>query len=82
MESAVIGLAHPDLGEVVVAILVAEKGKTPDLDNLAIIFSESLTKYKQPRKLLIIPELPRNTMGKVHKNILRQEYKDVLIQLD
>jgi acyl-coenzyme A synthetase/AMP-(fatty) acid ligase len=32
--------------------------------------------------LLIIPELPRNTMGKVLKNILRQEYKDVLIQLD
>ena len=82
MESAVIGLEHPDLGEVVVGILVAEKGETPDLDDLTIIFSESLAKYKQPRKLLIIPELPRNTMGKVQKNILRQEYKDVLIKLD
>jgi malonyl-CoA/methylmalonyl-CoA synthetase len=82
MESAVIGLANPDLGEVVVAILVAEKGKTPDLEDLSIIFSKSLAKYKQPRKLLIIPELPRNTMGKVLKNILRQEYKDVLIRLD
>jgi malonyl-CoA/methylmalonyl-CoA synthetase len=82
MESAVIGLAHPDLGEVVVGILVAEKGETPDLDDLSIIFRESLAKYKQPQILLIIPELPRNTMGKVQKNILRQEYKDVLMQLD
>ena len=79
MESTVIGLEHPDLGEVVVGILVAEKGDTPDLNNLTKIFREFLAKYKQPRKLLIIRELPRNTMGKVQKNILRQEYKDLLM---
>ena len=77
IESAVIGLAHPDLGEAVAGILVAEKGETPDLNGLAQIISASLAKYKQPRKLLVIPELPRNTMGKVQKNILRQEYKNV-----
>jgi malonyl-CoA/methylmalonyl-CoA synthetase len=76
----VIGLAHPDLGEAVAGILVAEKGETPDLDELAKTISASLAKYKQPRKLLLIPELPRNTMAKVQKNILRQEYKDIFKQ--
>jgi malonyl-CoA/methylmalonyl-CoA synthetase len=79
MESAVIGLAHPDLGEAVVGILVAEQGETPDLEELANTISASLAKYKLPRKLLIIPELPRNTMAKVQKNILRQKYKDVFM---
>ena len=82
MESAVIDLAHPDLGEVVVGILIAEKDETPDIEHLTKIFRKSLAKYKQPRKLIIIPELPRNTMGKVQKNILRQEYKNLLMQLD
>ena len=48
METAVIGLAHPDLGEVIVGILVVAKGETPNLDDLTIIFSESLAKYKYP----------------------------------
>jgi malonyl-CoA/methylmalonyl-CoA synthetase len=79
MESAVIGLAHPDLGEAVVGILVAEQGETPDLEELANTISASLAKYKLPRRLLVIPELPRNTMAKVQKNILRQKYKDVFM---
>ncbi len=79
MESAVIGLAHPDLGEVVAGILVPEHGASPDLDELAKTINSSLAKYKQPLKLLVIPELPRNTMGKVQKNILREEYKNLFM---
>ena len=79
MESAVIGLAHPDLGEVVAGILVPEHGASPDLDGLAKTINSSLAKYKQPLKLLVIPELPRNTMGKVQKNILREEYKNLFM---
>ena len=82
MESTVIGLAHPNLGEGVVGILVAEKGETSYLNDLTKIFGECLAKYKNPQKLLIIRELSRNTMGKVQKNILRQEYKDELMKLD
>jgi malonyl-CoA/methylmalonyl-CoA synthetase len=59
--------------------LVAEQGETPDLEELANTISASLAKYKLPRRLLVIPELPRNTMAKVQKNILRQKYKDVFM---
>ena len=77
MESAVIGLAHPDLGEAVVGILVPEKGAVPDLVTISNKISELLAKYKLPRKLLVIAELPRNTMAKVQKNLLREKYKNV-----
>ena len=79
MESAVIGVAHTDLGEAVVGILVPEKGAAPDFDEIFKNISKSFAKYKQPRKLIVIPELPRNTMGKVQKNLLRKKYKDVFL---
>lgn len=76
LESAVIGVPHPDFGETVVAVLVAEKGQSPDLDAIDAAVKESLARFKHPRKLIVVDELPRNTMGKVQKNILRDRYKD------
>ena len=74
LESAVIGVPHPDLGEVAVGILVRQKGQEPDLDQIAAAMGQALARFKQPRTLIVVDELPRNTMGKVQKNILRQSY--------
>ena len=76
-ESAVIGVPHPDFGETVVGVLVAEPGATPDLDAISRNVGQSLARFKHPRKLLVGDALPRNTMGKVQKNLLREEYKDL-----
>jgi malonyl-CoA/methylmalonyl-CoA synthetase len=76
LESAVIGVPHPDFGETVLAVLVAEKGQSPDLDAIDAAVKESLARFKHPRKLIVVDELPRNTMGKVQKNVLRDRYKD------
>ncbi|WP_439123620.1 malonate--CoA ligase [Marivita sp.] len=77
LESAVIGVPHPDFGETVLALIVPEKNAAPDLDAIAARAAKSLARFKHPRKLLIIDSLPRNTMGKVQKNVLRQTYKDM-----
>lgn len=74
LESAVIGVPHPDFGETVVGVLVAEPGATPDTDAIAAAVGQSLARFKHPRKLVILPELPRNTMGKVQKNLLRDRF--------
>ena len=73
-ESAVIGIPHPDMGEGVVAILVADEAPVEDaiLQNAI----STLAKFKRPRKILWINELPRNAMGKVQKQILREKHKD------
>ncbi|MCT4611648.1 MAG: malonyl-CoA synthase [Pelagimonas sp.] len=77
LESAVIGVPHPDFGESPVGILVAQPGTTPDLEGIAAALSEKLARFKQPKKLFLVKELPRNTMGKVQKNQLRETYKDL-----
>lgn len=74
LESAVIGVPHPDFGETVVGILVAEPSTTPDIDAIQAAVATDLARFKHPRKLIIAPELPRNTMGKVQKNILRDQH--------
>ena len=76
LESAVIGVPHPDFGETPVALIVAAPGATPDLDAIAAELRTVLAGYKRPRDLLVIDALPRNTMGKVQKNILRERYRD------
>jgi malonyl-CoA/methylmalonyl-CoA synthetase len=73
LETAVIGLPHPDLGEAVVAVLAAD-GMAPDIDAIKSAIAHRLARYKQPKAYLILPELPRNTMGKVQKAALRKEY--------
>jgi malonyl-CoA/methylmalonyl-CoA synthetase len=76
-ESAVIGVPHPDFGEGVTALVVRKPGA--DIDERAILkaLDGRLAKYKQPKRVLFIDELPRNTMGKVQKNLLRDANKDL-----
>jgi malonyl-CoA/methylmalonyl-CoA synthetase len=76
LESAVVGVPHPDFGETVVGVVVAEKGVELDLDQLKQNISGSLARFKQPQKLFVVDELPRNTMGKVQKKALREAYKN------
>ncbi|WP_298838100.1 malonyl-CoA synthase [uncultured Roseobacter sp.] len=76
LESAVIGVPHTDFGETVLGLIVAEKGATPDLDQIAETTAGQLARFKHPRRLVLIDELPRNTMGKVQKNLLRDAYAD------
>jgi malonyl-CoA/methylmalonyl-CoA synthetase len=72
-ESAVIGVPHPDFGEGVVAILVADDNVTADAVMAGI--SDKLAKFKQPKKILFVDALPRNTMGKVQKAVMRKEHE-------
>ncbi|RPE67007.1 malonyl-CoA/methylmalonyl-CoA synthetase [Pacificibacter maritimus] len=76
LESAVIGVPHPDFGETVLGVIIAQPDESPDLDSLMKAVQKSLARFKHPRKLVILDELPRNTMGKVQKNLLRDTYKD------
>ena len=73
VESAVIGVPHPDFGEAVVAILAG----SPDTDVVQAAAQQNLADYKRPKRLFTIEELPRNTMGKVQKAALRDTYKDI-----
>ena len=77
VESAVVGVPHPDFGEGVVGVVVLTKDST--LNEAAILshLSASLAKFKQPKRVFIVEDLPRNTMGKVQKNLLRDTYKDL-----
>jgi malonyl-CoA/methylmalonyl-CoA synthetase len=77
MESAVIGVPHPDFGESVVAILVPEKGVSLDLARIEAATKKDLAGFKRPRLFDVVAELPRNTMGKVQKNELREEHAEV-----
>ncbi|MCY3931630.1 MAG: AMP-binding protein [Acidobacteria bacterium] len=74
-ESAVIGAPHGDLGEGVVAVLVAEAEPVED-DTLRSALDAGLARYKHPRRFYWVDELPRNAMGKVQKNVLRERYRD------
>ena len=74
VESAVFGLPHPDFGEAVAAALVMKPGAATDEAALLGALKGKLANFKVPKRLFIVDELPRNTMGKVQKNELRQRY--------
>ncbi|MGB3317192.1 MAG: AMP-binding protein, partial [Albidovulum sp.] len=74
LESAVIGVPHPDFGESVVGVLVAQKGAAPDIPVILAEAGKRLAKFKLPKRLVVVDALPRNTMGKVQKNVLRERY--------
>ncbi|MFS2052492.1 malonyl-CoA synthase [Variovorax sp. Varisp41] len=74
-ESAVVGVPHPDFGEVGVAIVIAKPGATLDGDAIVAELKARLANFKIPKRCFIVPELPRNTMGKVQKALLRGEHK-------
>jgi malonyl-CoA/methylmalonyl-CoA synthetase len=77
LESAVIGVPHPDFGEGVVAVVVPQTGVTLDAGTLKSALAAELAAFKRPKHIAILDELPRNTMGKVQKNLLRDAYRDV-----
>lgn len=78
LESAVIGVPHSDFGEGVVGVLVAKPGHDLAEKNILAAIREKIAKFKQPKRIIILDELPRNTMGKVQKNILRDTYTNLL----
>jgi malonyl-CoA/methylmalonyl-CoA synthetase len=70
VESAVIGVPHPDFGEGVVAVVVGDT----TADAVGAALTDRLAKFKLPKQIFVVPELPRNTMGKVQKKALREEH--------
>jgi malonyl-CoA/methylmalonyl-CoA synthetase len=73
-ESAVIGVPHPDFGEGVTAVVVAKPGAALDESALRVALEQRLAKYKLPKRIVFVTELPRNAMGKVQKAALRATY--------
>lgn len=76
-ESAVIGVSHPDLGEAVVAVVAVADGDRPDEARIIAALKERLAGFKVPKRVIVRPTLPRNTMGKLEKNLLRQEHAEL-----
>lgn len=74
-ESALVGVPHPDFGEVGVAVVIAKPGAQLNPDAIVAGLKAQLANFKIPKKCFVVPELPRNTMGKVQKNLLRDQYK-------
>ena len=74
-ESAVIGVPHPDFGEAVVAVVVPKPGARIDTAALIAGLKGKIANFKVPKRVFIEPELPRNQMGKVQKNLLREQHK-------
>lgn len=79
-ESAVIGVAHPDFGEGVTAVVVRKPGSTISAADIADAIAGRLAKYKHPKQVIFVDELPRNTMGKVQKNVLREAYRGIYVK--
>ena len=75
VESAVIGLPHADFGEAPVAVIVGDEAARPAVEAAV---ATSLARFKQPKRLVFVSELPRNTMGKVQKAELRKQFGDLL----
>jgi malonyl-CoA/methylmalonyl-CoA synthetase len=74
-ESAVVGIPHPDFGEAVTAVLVPRPGVAAPTEAEVIAWLKSrLANFKVPKRVFVVEELPRNTMGKVQKNVLRDRY--------
>lgn len=74
-ESAVIGLPHKDFGEAVFAVIVPKKGAGITAEAALAAIAGDLARFKQPKAAVVVADLPRNTMGKVQKNLLRDTYK-------
>ncbi len=76
-ESAVIGVAHADFGEAVVAAVVLVEGGQLSESEIINTAKEQLANFKVPKRVVFVDELPRNSMAKVQKNVLRETYKDL-----
>ena len=76
-ESAVVGVPHPDFGEVGVAVVVPHSGALIDGEALIATLKSRLANFKIPKRCFVVGELPRNTMGKVQKNLLREQHQQL-----
>ncbi len=79
LESAVIGVRHADFGESVVAVVVPTPETTITEADVITGLRDHLAKFKQPKRVVVVGELPRNTMGKVQKNVLREQFSKLLV---
>ena len=82
LESAVIGVPHPEFGETVVAVVVPKPGEQPADRELLDYIAGDLARFKQPRAVRVVQALPRNVMGKVQKAELRKRYADLFDGVD
>jgi malonyl-CoA/methylmalonyl-CoA synthetase len=73
-ESAVFGVPHPDFGEAVLAVVVGRPGSALDEEGIFAGLRDRLARFKQPKRVFVVDDLPRNTMAKVQKNVLRDDY--------
>jgi malonyl-CoA/methylmalonyl-CoA synthetase len=74
VESAVIGLPHPDFGEAVAAVVVGAAGQAPSGAQIVEKLRGEIANFKVPKRVWVVDELPRNAMGKVQKILLRERY--------
>jgi malonyl-CoA/methylmalonyl-CoA synthetase len=70
----VIGIPHPDFGEAVLAVVVGKPGVKLNAESMISDLKGKIANFKVPKRIVIVSELPRNAMGKVQKNVLRQSY--------
>jgi malonyl-CoA/methylmalonyl-CoA synthetase len=77
IESAVIGVPHADFGEGVTAVVVCNQGSEVTEAGVLHALDGRLAKFKMPKRVFVVEELPRNAMGKVQKNILRDTYAKI-----
>ena len=78
-ESAVIGVPHPDFGEAGVAVVVGKAGSALDSAEMLAELKSKIANFKVPKRIFIVDDLPRNAMGKVQKNLLRQEHAGLFV---
>ncbi|MBT2321243.1 malonyl-CoA synthase [Variovorax paradoxus] len=78
-ESALVGVPHPDFGEVGVAIVTPKPGAALDGDAIVGELKKKLANFKIPKRCFVVPELPRNAMGKVQKALLREQHKSLFV---
>ncbi len=74
LESAVIGVPHPDFGEAVTAVVVPNGGAALSESAIIAALKSKIANFKVPKRVHVVDELPRNTMGKVQKNVLRAQF--------
>ncbi|MFM6991423.1 MAG: malonate--CoA ligase [Rhodoferax sp.] len=78
-ESALVGVPHPDFGEVGVAVVIAKPGANVQAAAIVATLKKQLANFKIPKHCVLVPELPRNAMGKVQKNLLRAQYQSLFV---
>ena len=79
VESAVFGVPHPDFGEAVVAAIVPAPGAVVEEGAVLGALGDRLARFKQPKRVFVVDELPRNTMAKVQKNVLRDQFGSTFV---